>query len=284
MHPRLAPTLVRACALLLTWSALAGQQPTAARQPPPGDLDAPGGAPYRVGGEVSRPERIAGESPVYTEVARRARIQGVVILEAVIDEHGVVTATKVLKGLPMGLDHAAVDAVKTWRFRPALRGGEPVPVYYVLTVSFALGNGEGYAPRFAALLEAHHDLAELVRAARWPEAVVLLDGWARQRPDEVELPLARAYVFAGAGRLDDAWREAQAYTGPEPHEVLQHVASRALDRLTTDASLDEPARADILEIGLRAVSRALEASPDRVELLRLRSALLDEQRSGGARP
>src|SRR5881394_3020891 len=73
-----------------------------------------GGPPFRVGGEVSRPEILSSTRPVYTELARRAHVVGTVIVEAIIDEQGNVTATKVLKGLPMGLDRAAVDAVKTW--------------------------------------------------------------------------------------------------------------------------------------------------------------------------
>src|SRR5689334_25447142 len=71
----------------------------------------PASEPYRVGGEVTRPEKISGAPPVYTEIARRARIMGVVIIEAIIDEQGNVTETRVLKGLPMGLDRSAVEAV-----------------------------------------------------------------------------------------------------------------------------------------------------------------------------
>jgi protein TonB len=77
-------------------------------------------------------------NPVYTEAARRARIQGVVIVEAIIDKQGNVTNVRVLKALPMGLDQAAVDAVKKWRFRPATLNGRPVNVYFVLTVNFQL--------------------------------------------------------------------------------------------------------------------------------------------------
>lgn len=63
---------------------------------------------------------------------------GVVIVEAVIDEQGNVKDIKVLKGLPKGLDEAAVEAVRSWRFTPATMDGTPVPVYYTLTVSFTL--------------------------------------------------------------------------------------------------------------------------------------------------
>jgi len=92
--------------------------------------------PTRVGGEVTAPEKISGGDPTYTEAARRARIQGVVILEAVIDSEGKVTRSRVLKSLPFGLDEKARNAVASWRFNPARRGGEPVAVFYTVTVNF----------------------------------------------------------------------------------------------------------------------------------------------------
>jgi len=95
-----------------------------------------GDEPLRVGGGVSRPEIINRINPQYTEVARKARLQGTVIVEAIIDETGHVTNVKVLKGLPMGLDKAAVEAVQRWTFKPAMFQGKPVKVYYTLTVNF----------------------------------------------------------------------------------------------------------------------------------------------------
>ena len=58
------------------------------------------------------------------------------IVEAIIDQQGNVTTARVLKGLPMGLDRAAVEAVQKWKFRPATLEGRAVKVYYVLTVNF----------------------------------------------------------------------------------------------------------------------------------------------------
>lgn len=94
--------------------------------------------PIRINAKVKKPEIIPGTrvDPRYPEPARRVKVQGAVILEAVIDERGNVTSVRVLKGLPMGLDQAAIDAVARWRFQPATLDGRPVAVYYNLTVNF----------------------------------------------------------------------------------------------------------------------------------------------------
>jgi len=102
--------------------------------PPPAEPE----GPIRVGGDVQPPVKVSAPSPQYTEIARKARIQGVVIVEAIIDKQGDVTNVKILKGLPMGLDTAAADAVKKWRFKPATLNGKPVAVIYNLTVNFRL--------------------------------------------------------------------------------------------------------------------------------------------------
>lgn len=96
------------------------------------------GEPLLVGGEVIAPVKLHAPAPSYTEIARKARIQGVVIVQAVIDERGDVVDVKVLKGLPMGLDAQAVEAIRQWKFKPATLDGEPAAVYYNLTVSFRL--------------------------------------------------------------------------------------------------------------------------------------------------
>ncbi len=94
--------------------------------------------PLVVGGPVKPPVRIHSPSPRYTEIARRARIEGHVIVSAVIDRQGRVTSTEILKPLPMGLDQEALAAIRTWTFEPATLKGEPVAVFYNLTVHFKL--------------------------------------------------------------------------------------------------------------------------------------------------
>lgn len=94
--------------------------------------------PIVVGGAVQKPEILVKTQPRYTELARRAKVQGIVGMKAVIDERGYVTDLQVLKSLPMGLDQAAIDAVSKWRFKPATLHGRPVKVYFNLTVNFTL--------------------------------------------------------------------------------------------------------------------------------------------------
>ena len=91
-----------------------------------------------VGGNVRKPEKISSPQPQYTAEARKARVQGVVIAQALIDQEGYVTELKILKGLPLGLSEAAEEVIRRWRFKPATLNGKPVAVYYNLTVNFRL--------------------------------------------------------------------------------------------------------------------------------------------------
>jgi len=98
----------------------------------------PGIGPMQIAGNVLAPVRIFSPDPHYPEEARHARVQGVVILQTIIDKVGNVTDVRVLKGLPSGLTEAAVAAVSSWRFKPATLEGKPVAVYYLVTVSFSV--------------------------------------------------------------------------------------------------------------------------------------------------
>jgi periplasmic protein TonB len=88
--------------------------------------------------EMSKPVPLHPILPRYTEVARRAGTQGTVIVEAIIDEKGNATNVRILRGLPMGLDRSAVEAIQQTRFKPAMIGSRPVKVYYNLTVTFTI--------------------------------------------------------------------------------------------------------------------------------------------------
>jgi protein TonB len=103
-----------------------------------GQVGGTGDTPVRVGGNVRAPTIITRVDPEYTEIARRAKVQGIVIVEAVIDRDGNVTEARILKPLPMGLDQQALAAIRQWKFKPGTLNGQPVPVYYNLTVNFRL--------------------------------------------------------------------------------------------------------------------------------------------------
>jgi len=91
----------------------------------------------RVGGDIQEPKKIKHVNPAYPETAKRARAQGMVILECNISTEGRVTDVKVLRGVPL-LDQAAIDAVRQWVYTPTLLNGTPVPVVMTVTVNFRL--------------------------------------------------------------------------------------------------------------------------------------------------
>jgi TonB family protein len=103
--------------------------------------DPTGGAPgkpdqdgiYRVGGGIAAPARRG--VPRMPQEATAAGIQGVVIVEVVVDESGAVTEPRILRSIPL-LDEAALSAVREWRFEPTIVDGRPVPVRMTLTVNF----------------------------------------------------------------------------------------------------------------------------------------------------
>ena len=94
-------------------------------------------APVRLHPGMTAPVKVVDAAPVYPAIARTARVQGVVILEAVLDVEGRVDSVRVLRSIAL-LDQSAVDAVKRWRFTPALLNGQPVSVVMTVTVNFRL--------------------------------------------------------------------------------------------------------------------------------------------------
>jgi len=110
--------------------------------PPPPPLPAPPSepvdvAPIRRGGGVQQANLIYRVNPVYPELAKLTRVQGIVVMEAIISKEGAIESLRVVTGNPL-LDRAAVDAVKQWRYRPTFLNGEPIEVITTITVTFSL--------------------------------------------------------------------------------------------------------------------------------------------------
>jgi protein TonB len=105
------------------------------RTPPPPPV--PAQTPVRVGSGIHTPRKIFDVKPLYPQIAQSAHVEGVVILEALIDARGHVTSVHVLRSIPL-LDQAAIAAVEQWTYTPTLLNGVAVPVVMTVTVQFTL--------------------------------------------------------------------------------------------------------------------------------------------------
>ena len=97
-----------------------------------------GGGPYRPGSGVSPPQLLKEVRADYTDEARRANVEGEVVLEIVVRRDGTVGDVKVLQRLGSGLEQRAIQAVRQWRFSPARLKGTPVDVVVEVAVEFRL--------------------------------------------------------------------------------------------------------------------------------------------------
>ncbi|HEY8132015.1 MAG TPA: TonB family protein [Thermoanaerobaculia bacterium] len=86
----------------------------------------------------TQPEEIDRVLPRYPGAARRAGVQGPVVVRGIVRKDGTIDDVEVIKDLPYGLGDAAREAVSRWRFRPATYRGEPIDLYYTVTVNFRL--------------------------------------------------------------------------------------------------------------------------------------------------
>lgn len=104
----------------------------------PGSGGGFGGGVYHIGGGVTMPTIKSKVEPEYSEEARKAKWQGTVELQIIVDADGKPEDIKVVKQLGLGLDQKAIEAVSKWRFNPAMKDGKPVPVYAQVEVNFRL--------------------------------------------------------------------------------------------------------------------------------------------------
>lgn len=96
-------------------------------------------APVAVKPGIMAGQRIGGPIPKYPEAAKKARIQGTVLIDVVISKDGGVLSPKVISG-PKELRESALDTVRQWRYKPFLLNGEPIEVKTTIDVTYSLGN------------------------------------------------------------------------------------------------------------------------------------------------
>ena len=133
-------------------AATESAQATASAEPPPATESAPpaepppqvpvaadnGGVYSAVPAGGTQPEETDRVVPRYPMMARRAGIQGPVVVRGIVRRDGTIDNVEVIKDLPFGLGEAAREAVSEWHFRPATYRGDPIDVYYTVTVNFRL--------------------------------------------------------------------------------------------------------------------------------------------------
>jgi bla regulator protein blaR1 len=139
-RPRIV-TLITTCAGVLALTAFVG----ASSFPMLSSAWAGGKATkaMKVAGDVKRPEILSQKAPVYPEAARKNKVEGVTVVDCVIDQQGRVTEPRIATTSgSQDLDQSALDAVAKWTFHPATLKGKPVAVSYTLTIRFTLDEND----------------------------------------------------------------------------------------------------------------------------------------------
>jgi protein TonB len=97
-----------------------------------------GGGAMRIGGGVSAPVPISMPDPEFSEEARKAKVAGNVLVYLWVDQNGNPTHVRVIRGIGMGLDEKAMEAVRQYKFKPARKNGQPVTVEMNVEVNFQI--------------------------------------------------------------------------------------------------------------------------------------------------
>lgn len=171
--------------------------------------------PLTVADDVMAPELLEKVQPVYPPDARQARAQGRVILQATIDTEGSVTDLQILRqvdGFP-SLSVAAMDAVRQWKYKPALRDGVPVRVYFTIVVSFTLRD----APELPQLVALEGRVVPVTLALKDTQVSRILEDIGKVTGIQFEFPVPLPMTLVTT--VD--WKEKTA------REALESLADRA---------------------------------------------------------
>ncbi len=151
---------------------------------------------YPIVGDVKAPKATYDPDPEYSAEARSAKYQAFVILTLVVDAEGSPRQIRVQQAAGMGLDERAIDAVRQWRFEPATKNGQPVPVRLLVETNFRLYGMTGTSPALYshAASSAKPPQFPDVDAAKYPLVVTVLSA--------VGSPTAKSYVISAKAKVD----------------------------------------------------------------------------------
>ena len=107
-------------------------------QPDAADVSPDAAAPMKIGHGVSAPVPLSTPQAKYSREARKKKIQGPCLVRIIVDAQGLPQNPKVVRSIGYGLDEAALDAIKKYRFKPAMKDGHPVAVEMSIEVNFRL--------------------------------------------------------------------------------------------------------------------------------------------------
>jgi len=188
-------------------------------------------APVRVGGDIKEPRKLTHVDPIYPEIAKQAKVQGAVIMEATIGTDGRVTDVRLLRSNAL-FDQAAVAAVRQWKYEPTILNGTPVPVLLTLVVNFQLDAGNPSQPSgdpvFVRRLAADYDaLVEQARVYRDSGHLREFEQMLQRALDQIRQENAPSTPAAPAGpppvpdangvfRVGGLVSEPKRIGGPEP--------------------------------------------------------------------
>ena len=94
-------------------------------------------APLPIGGDVTPARLLSSTPPAYPQLAKTQRIEGAVRIDALVDAAGKVSSMKVVSG-PVLLHQAAMEALRQWKYQPAMLDGKPVSMHLTVTIQFRL--------------------------------------------------------------------------------------------------------------------------------------------------
>ncbi len=138
------------------------------------------GGVEKVGGPVSAPGSVYAPSPEYSPEARKAKYEGTCVLWLIVDTDGHPHNIRVARTVGYGLDEKAIEAVKQWKFKPAMKDGRPVAVQINVEVHFRLYDKPGTNPN--PQIDAHPSQQDKRSAFTEAQLAMLAAQWSKKTP------------------------------------------------------------------------------------------------------